>query len=61
MEAGGDEEVADGQNVQSSNADVGPSDSRDERSKGTCFFYILSFKMSFIFLFSFLTLFIIFC
>ncbi|TMS20675.1 DNA-binding protein RFXANK [Larimichthys crocea] len=32
MEAGGDEEFADGQNIQSSNADVCPSEPRDERS-----------------------------
>ncbi|XP_068447542.1 DNA-binding protein RFXANK isoform X2 [Clinocottus analis] len=32
MEARGDEEVADGQHVLSSNANVGPPDSRDERS-----------------------------
>lgn len=34
MEAGGDEEVADGQTVQLSTADVCPSESRDERSNG---------------------------
>ncbi|TKS74747.1 DNA-binding protein RFXANK [Collichthys lucidus] len=32
MEAGGDEEFADGQNIQSSTADVCPSEPRDERS-----------------------------
>lgn len=41
MEAGGDEEFADGQNIQSSNADVYPSEPRDERSNGTCASYVL--------------------
>lgn len=41
MEAGGDEEFADGQNIQSSNADVCPSEPRDERSNGTCASYVL--------------------
>lgn len=45
MEAGDDdEEVIDGQNIQSSNANDCPSDSRDERTNGTCAFYVLSFN-----------------
>lgn len=35
MEAGGDEEAADGQ-IQTCNANVCPSESRDDRSNGTC-------------------------
>lgn len=46
MEAGGDEEVADGQNIQSSNANVGSADSRDARSNCKCDFYNLSFPIA---------------
>lgn len=48
MEAGGDEEVADGQNIQSSNANVWPSESRDETLNGTCAYCILSFNIRFL-------------
>lgn len=41
MEDKGDEEVADGQHIRSSNAYVSPPESTDERSNGMCVYLYL--------------------